>query len=494
MTLALLVPLLIDPYSLVRVDDPAHPDAITHSDAGAVLLAPPAAGTRWESEDIAIPDRYVAEEAMEALRTAPWHDSGFTGAGVKIAVFDIQWFSGLDLEEELGSFTSHDCFSDPTCAAPIDPLRPTFRFEQGGHGIACAEVVRDLAPEAELHLVRTQGRTTLENAVAWAIREQIDIISMSVSFLNSSMHDGSGPISAMAHDLAAGGVLLVTSAGNYADSHWGGPWVDGDRDGRLDFDGDNSLWVYQAAGEQSLLVQWDQRMSCGMTDLDLRMVSEDGALLGFSDERQLRDADRCQPYERITTNLAEPAWVKLEVHLRRGVTVDLDVDILSTAGSFYPIDPEGSIADPAASPHALAVGAVRATGYLDNDVESFSSWGSRTGSVPKPDLVGPDGLSTANYGARGFYGTSASTPAVAAAIALVMSANPGMDAFEAAELLKAGALGGEPVWAEPDPALGAGKVRLGQPVLEPLGCTRGGRALVLALPLLLFLRRRRAAN
>ena len=487
-----LIPLAVDPWSLVRVEDPNWPDAESHSATGSVLLAPPGPGVRWEEEDVAVVDQFVAEEAFDAMNVWSWQADGATGAGVRIAVFDIQWFSPLDLTEELGAYETHDCVADELCSEPIDPLRPRFSFEQGVHGIACAEVIHDIAPDAELHLVRVRGRTTLENAVAWAIREEVDIVSMSLSFLNSSFHDGAGPISRMAQELAANDVLLVTSSGNYARSHWGGPWIDGDHDGRLDFGGDNQLDVLLSAGRRSLLVQWDQRLTCGRTDLDLRLVDDEGQILGVSEVRQLATADRCQSYERVSSNVQEGQWAHLEVFLRRGETVDLDVDILATSGRFRPSMPEGSIADPAASPFAFAVGAVDAVGYLSNEVESFSSQGSRTVGPPKPDIVGPDGLSTASYGARGFYGTSASTPAVAAAVALLMSADPTLNSREAADLLKQTALGGQPTFVEPDPAVGAGKARL--PGLTPGsgGCTRGGRAgLFVWLPLLWIRRRRR---
>jgi subtilisin family serine protease len=43
----------------------------------------------------------------------------------------------------------------------------------------------------------------------------------------------------------------------------------------------------------------------------------------------------------------------------------------------------------------------------------------------KPDVAGPDGVSTVSYG-EPFFGTSAATPHVSGAAALILSANPGM--------------------------------------------------------------------
>ena len=89
---------------------------------------------------------------------------------------------------------THDCYGHRSCDLPIDTIRPTYRHETGGHGIACAEVIHSIAPGAELHLVRVNGLTTLENAADWAVREGIDLVSMSMSFFNESFYDGTGDV------------------------------------------------------------------------------------------------------------------------------------------------------------------------------------------------------------------------------------------------------------------------------------------------------------
>ena len=69
------------------------------------------------------------------------------------------------------------------------------------HGYACAEIVHDIAPDAELHLVRVNGPTTFENGIAWAIAHDIDIISVSMSFFNNAYYDGSGRVATLVEAL-----------------------------------------------------------------------------------------------------------------------------------------------------------------------------------------------------------------------------------------------------------------------------------------------------
>ncbi len=491
----------VGPDDRFRVDIPDFAGAEATSELGSVLLAPPPAGTKWRVEEAPVLDDYDATEAIEALGAEPWHAAGLTGEGVKVAVFDVQWFDTLLWEDELGAYTTHDCQSHRSCDVPMDTLRPRYAFEEGSHGVACAQSIRDIAPGVELYLVRVNGQTTLENAAAWAVREGIDVVSMSMSFFNNSFHDGTGGVNAAVDVLAAGGVLLVNSAGNYATEHWVGDFHDPDGDGDLDFPwGSAYLPVYYGAGTQSVQVAWDQFASCGDTDLDVYIYDRAGNVVGRSEDRQEKDADNCSPVERVRLEAATADWYWIRL-VRRAGDASARVSLFARGGDLLYPEP-GSVADPASHPSAFTVGAVRADGYLGNDAESFSSRGPTHAGLPKPDIAGPDGFTTAIYGVRGFYGTSAATPAVAAAIALLLSEDPRLTPREAADRLQANAISGRATWEAADGALGAGYARLPAPgAAEVRGCdaTGGTRspagaaaALAPSLLWLSLIRRRRA--
>ncbi len=475
----------------VRVDVPDWPGALSSSETGSVLLAPPPVGTPWRIEEAPGVDRFVAWEAVDALAIDPWAAAGAGGAGVKVAVFDVQWFNAEVAMDELGDPSTHDCETQRSCDAPMDTLRPRFSWEEGGHGVACAEVIHDLAPDAELHLVRVNGLTTFENAVQWAIREEIDVVSMSMSFFNNSFYDGSGPLNDAAALLGQNGVLLVTSAGNYARGHWLGDWVDTDRDSWMEFSGGSEyLPIYLGSGGGSAYVSWDEFVHCGRNDFDVLAVNRDGEIIGRAEAVQDPAADDCWPVERISLYADEEDWAWLQVKRKRGGG-NVRVSVLARANTVYGAN-GGSVADPGSSLSAFTIGAVRADGYAHNGPESFSSLGPTHGGHAKPDLAGPDGLSSLTYGPTGFYGTSAATPAVAGAIALALGEAPDQTAREVADRLAANALSEGAGWQGADPGLGAGRARLWD-VDASAGrlCGAEGGAMIVG-PLLWWFRHRRS--
>src|SRR6185503_2076058 len=87
----------------------------------------------------------------------------------------------------------------------------------------------------------------------------------------------------------------------------------------------------------------------------------------------------------------------------------------------------------------------------------------------KPDLLGPDGVSSATYGSfagcgpSGFSGTSAAAPHVAGALALYREREPSLNVPALESLLLGAARGATP--AVDDSAAGAGDLLL--PVSEP---------------------------
>jgi pSer/pThr/pTyr-binding forkhead associated (FHA) protein len=136
---------------------------------------------------------------------------------------------------------------------------------------------------------------------------------------------------------------------------------------------------------------------------------------------------------------------------------------------------EHSLGSPADARGALAVGA---TEVRDDHLASYSSQGPSNDGRLKPELSAPAGVSSASYAPEVFHGTSASTPHVAGAAALVWSAFPETSAQQVRDFLQAHALDlGLP---GPDNAYGYGRLSLPAPPAAAAGLP----ALPTALPTL----------
>jgi subtilisin len=117
-----------------------------------------------------------------------WAWGGATGAGVRVCIID----SGIDGTHPLvggvdgAVFVELDDDGEPQ-------LDEDDEGDLFGHGTACAGIVRSLAPQCEIHSVRTLGRrltgkgAVLLYGLRWAIEQGFDIINLSLSLSKPSL-------------------------------------------------------------------------------------------------------------------------------------------------------------------------------------------------------------------------------------------------------------------------------------------------------------------
>jgi subtilisin family serine protease len=124
-----------------------------------------------------------------------------------------------------------------------------------------------------------------------------------------------------------------------------------------------------------------------------------------------------------------------------------------------------SIANLADSPGAMAVAALDVTSltqeFYSSEGPTNGPGGAETGGFSKPDISGFANVSTQSYGPGMFNGTSAATPHVAGAAALVLSAHPGYTPDQLQSFLEGRAIEmGNPGM---DTQFGHGRLHLGDP-------------------------------
>ena len=345
--------------------------------------------------------------------------AGVRGQGVKVAVID-GGFKGADelIPGNMPGFSWRN-YTDEGIYDGEDV-----------HGTACAEIIYDVAPEAELYLHKVDDLVDLENAKDRSIREGVDIINHSMGWFGTGIGDGRGIACDIVNDAADKGILWVNSAGNDAKSHYYGFWSDNDSDGWHNFKGEDETLAFEAekGDEIRVFLTWNDWPS-SRENYDLYLFSSSDGL-----ERVAKSTDRQNGYGDLPVERIE---YKVERSGEYGITVRSEdarprrLKIWSLNHDFeeYSVA-ENSIGSPADARGAMSVGAVHYDFYDLGRIADYSSRGPTLDGRIKPELVAPTGVSTASYGEidnrgrGGYHGTSAAAPHVAGAAALIKSANP----------------------------------------------------------------------
>jgi subtilisin family serine protease len=373
--------------------------------------------------------------------------AGWRGQNVKIAIIDLG-FAGLSRALDSKVIKRE---------VIVDTQDYTGEGLEVGtaHGTGVAEIVHAMAPQAWLYLKKVADEIDLSNAVDDAIAQGVQIINYSVGVANANFGDGTGIVAAIADRARAHGILWVNAAGNHAQSHWMGPFSDRNFNNWLEFaPGREELLIkVDFPGSIQLYLTWDDWPRTAQ-DFDLFLYDAQGRLVASSQNYQTGFEE---PTEQIEYVAWAPGVYRARVLARRVFRTNIRLKIFNL--SQQPIEPNvpaGSILTPADARGAFAVGAISVRSWKDGPQEPFSSQGPTSDGRIKPDIAGPDGVSsfTLTY----FSGTSASAPHVAGAAALLLSQHPEWTADQLQSALEAQAVDlGEP---RKDNIYGAGRLDL----------------------------------
>ena len=288
------------------------------------------------------------------------------------------------------------------------------------HGTACAEIIFDVAPEAQIFLSNFDSISTNDEAFDWMIAQDVDVISYSIGWFNAGPGDGRGPINDAVRRATAAGIEVVVSAGNEARAHYMDTFTDPDDDGLHSYSpGDESNAITLSAGDTlTVFLNWDDWFASDQ-DYDLYILDSNDNVVASSTNFQTGTQN---PAETAGFEAATGGTYHVVVQ-KFSATRDVELQMFFShdpAKEMQYVTPAGSITIPADTEEAVVVGA---TFWGNDQLEDFSSQGPTKDGRVKPDLMGPDGVTTRSYGDLGldFFGTSASAPHVAGAIALMKS-------------------------------------------------------------------------
>lgn len=397
----------------------------------------------------------VESEGVAETDGEVWQTAGWAGTGTTVAVLDGGFSGYVDLlGSELPGSVETDfsrCGGSPGASE---------------HGTAVAEIVHDMAPGATLRLICVQTDTGFIDALD-DLPAAVDIVNASIGFTLVGRGDGTGGVGAAVGRARDRGVLFVTSAGNLEGRHFHMAAV-GDTPGDDDADfvnlpGDDALAFAVAPGDfVDVELQWDGWPTTTQ-DFDLYVYDDSSVPVAASFEDQ--SSGGLAPIEWVRVN--NPSGVERVYFVvidRFAGTASPRLDLyFHEALTGLEASTSSSVADPGTAPGAFTIGAHC---WQSGAVESFSSRGPTIDGRIKPDISGPDGTASSVYGSDsgcngpdGFYGTSASSPHVAGAAALVLGASPDLDVAELQQLLEDRAQDAGP--AGKDTTYGSGRLRLG---------------------------------
>jgi hypothetical protein len=412
------------PVEPVDAQTPASPDVsvATEEETAQALLSAVATGAN-------------VTQGRDAMGANLWHSNGWTGRGVTIGIIDS--FKDYTTARSLGELP-----------ATINVTSFTVNSSSSRHGTAVAEIIYDLAPEAQLIFASPTSATHMASIIDQMSLMGVDIISSSVGFYNAEAGDGLGVVSNAISTARTRGTLYVQAAGNQANYNWQGTFYDPNADSWHEWSyGDSYNDFYAVAGQfVSFYLRWNAWPTTNQ-DYDFylyRWTGSSWSLVASSVDAQTGSQP---PIEDLWYVIPTTGYYALSVKRYGSTTGTHVLDLMGhNVPPLFHNMTERSLIDPATGINSFSVAALNSATPFS--LESYSSRGpslSAGGGLGvgnnQPRISGFANVNTWSYGTTyRFNGTSSAAPHVAGAAALLLSAYPGYTPAQLISVLEANAV------------------------------------------------------
>jgi Subtilase family len=460
------------PGQLVQALMPAGSVDPLSAVAGVRYLQHPVQVNRLPREE-AVGSGSVVGDEVQLTNAAAWQQAGITGS-VRVGIIDFFDLRVWNTDEEgpVPDAAHQFCpdVSQGLCAAG------QINSEMGDrHGVAVAEIVKDMAPGAELFLATTATTAETQAAIEWFVQNGVHIVTRSLGAPYDGPGDGTGPLDSVVDYAAAHSITWFNSGGN--DAAFGyGRYLDGvDANGYVDFMNGPGVDTMLRIDPQNGGVAFDgirwandwHQPANQTTDYSVEIwqgTSESTASkVTVYDNPQTGGAPPLELVDELFAVAGSGEALFLKIHAGANYSTPDIVEVATFYGVIEPgrSSPAFSAAKPVVdsrNPSLLAVGAIDPANG-STGIAFYSSQGPTNDGRTKPDISAPSCVKSSVYPTPScFNGTSAASPAAAGMAALLLGRGLAVAGMPLAALTRHLVVDlGLP---GPDNAYGAGEIRL----------------------------------